>query len=46
MKLLGKTQNEITKDKNGENVPHLEVTEVVLVHCDIVNNVSKVHWLK
>ena len=28
----------ITKDKNGENVPHFEITEVVLVHCDIVNN--------
>ena len=38
MKLLGSTENEITKDKNGENIPHLEITEVVLVHCDIVNN--------
>ena len=38
MKLLGSTKSKITKDKNGENVPHLEVTEVVLVHCDIVNN--------
>ena len=38
MKLLGSTKNKITKDKNGENVPHLEITEVVLVHCDIVNN--------
>ena len=28
----------ITEDKNGENVPHLEITEVVLVHCDTVNN--------
>ena len=28
----------ITKDKNGENVPHLEITKVVLVHCYIVNN--------
>ena len=37
-KLLGSTENKITKDKNGENVPHLEITEVVLVHCDIVNN--------
>ena len=25
-------------DKNGENIPHLEITEVVLVHCNIVNN--------
>ena len=38
MKLLGSTENEITKDKNGENVPHLEITKVVLVHCNIVNN--------
>ena len=38
MKLLGSTKNEITKDKNGENVPHLEITEVVLVHCNIVSN--------
>ena len=38
MELLGSTENKLTKDKNGENLPHLEVTEVVLVHCDIVNN--------
>ena len=38
MKLLGSTNNKITKDKNGENVPHLEITEVVLVHCNMVNN--------
>ena len=38
MKLLGSTENKITKDKNSENVPHLEITEVVLFHCDIVNN--------
>ena len=38
MKLLGSTENKITKDKNRENVPHLEITEVLLVHCDIVNN--------
>ena len=38
MKLLGSTENKITKDKNGENVPHLEITEAVLVHCNIVNN--------
>ena len=38
MKLLGSTENKITKDKNGENVPHLEITEVVLVHCNIVSN--------
>ena len=38
MKLLGSTKNKITKDKNDENVPHLEITKVVLVHCNIVNN--------
>ena len=41
MQLLASTENEITKDKNGENVPHLEITEVVLVQCNIVNNDSK-----
>ena len=35
---LGSTKNKITKDKNDENVPHLEITEVILVHCNIVNN--------
>ena len=38
MKLLGSNKNKKTKDKNSENVPHLEITEVVLVHCNIVNN--------
>ena len=38
MKLLGSTENKITKDKNSENVPHLEIKEVLLVHCNIVNN--------
>ena len=38
MKLFGSTKNKITKDENGENVPHLEITEIVLVHCNIVNN--------
>ena len=37
MKLLRSTENKITKDKNDKNVPHVEITEVVLVHC-IVNN--------
>ena len=37
MKLLGSTKNKITKVKNGENVPHLEISEVVLVNCNIVN---------
>ena len=38
IKLLGSTENKITKDKNGERGPHLEITEVVLVHCNIANN--------
>ena len=38
MKLLGSTKTKITKEKNGKKVPHLEITEVVLLHCNIVNN--------
>ena len=41
MKLLGSTENKITKEKIGENIPHLEITQVVLVHCDIANNDSQ-----
>ena len=36
MKLLGSTKSKITKDENGENVPHLELTEVVLVHSRVL----------
>ena len=38
MKLLGSIVSKINKDKNGENVPNLEVVEVVSVHCSLVNN--------
>ena len=38
MIFLGSTECKITIDKNGENVPHLEVVELVLVHCNLVNN--------
>ena len=38
MKLLGSTENKTTEDKNGENTQHLEITEVVLVHGNMVNN--------
>ena len=38
MKLLGSMKSKITEDKNGENVSHLGITEVVLVHCNIVSN--------
>ena len=38
IKLLGNTEIKINRNKNGENVPHLEIAEVVLVHRNIVNN--------
>ena len=38
MELLGSAESKITKNKIGENVPHLEVAELVLVHCNLVNN--------
>ena len=38
MKLLGSTKSKINKDKNDENMHHVEITEVVLVHCNVVNN--------
>ena len=34
IKLLGSTK----KDKNGENIPHLEITEIAVVHCNIFKN--------
>ena len=40
-KLLGSAENKITKD--SENVPHLEVVELVLVHCNLVNNNYQQH---
>ena len=38
MKLLGSTESKIPGEKNGENVPHLEIVELVLIHCNIVYN--------
>ena len=38
VKLLRSTKGKITKDKNGENVPYLKINEVVLIHCNVVNN--------
>ena len=38
MKLLGSTKSKITEDENGENVSYLQITEVVLIHCNVVNN--------
>ena len=43
IKLLGSTKNEISKVENGENVPHLEVSEVVLVYCNIKKFMSLVY---
>ena len=40
MKLLGSTKSKITKDGNGENFDYLEITEVVLVRCNIVNKIT------
>ena len=38
MKLVRSTKSKINKGKNGENVPHLEISELVSIHCNIVNN--------
>ena len=38
MTLLGSTESKITKDQNGKNVPYLEITEVVLIHCNVLDN--------
>ena len=38
MKLLGSTESKITKGKIGENVPHLEIVKLVLIHCNLVND--------
>ena len=38
MKVLGSTESKITKDKNGENVPHLEIVKLLLIHCNLVDN--------
>ena len=40
MKLLGSSKSKTTKDEHGKNVPHLEITEVILIHCNIVNSES------
>ena len=38
MKLLGRTKKDVGQDKNGEEVPKIESVEIVLVHCNLVNN--------
>ena len=38
MKLTGSTKSKITENENDENVPNLEITEIVLIHCNIIDN--------
>ena len=38
IKLLGSTKNKISRDENGENMSHLKIIEIILVHCNIVKN--------
>ena len=38
IKLFRSTKNKITENKKSENVPHLEITEIVLLHCNMINN--------
>ena len=38
MKLLGSTKSKITKDKNGESVPHLDIVESISIHFNLVHN--------
>ena len=38
-KLLGSKERKITKDKDGENIPKLEITKVILIHHNLVNNI-------
>ena len=44
IKLLGSTKSNITKNESSENIPYLEVTEVVLIHCNVVNNSYQQNW--
>ena len=46
MKLLGSTESKITNDAKGENMPHLEITKVVLILCNIVKNDYQHLWFK
>ena len=45
MNLLGSAKSKITKDENGEDVPYLEITKVVLIKCNVVNNsYQQIEW--
>ena len=41
MQILERTEKKTTKDKNDENVPHLKITEVIVVHYNVINNIFK-----
>ena len=38
MKLHGSIKSKVTENENGKNVSHLDITEVVLIYRNIVNN--------
>ena len=38
MKLTGSSRSKVTENENDENVPNLEITEIVLIHCNIIDN--------
>ena len=42
MKLLSNTKSKTTKVKNDGNVPHLEITEVVVFNCNILNKIINI----
>ena len=45
MNLFGSAKSKITKDENGEDVPYLEITKVVLIKCNVVNNsYQQIEW--
>ena len=45
MNLLGSAKSKITKDENGEDIPYLEITKVVLIKCNVVNNsYQQIEW--
>ena len=42
MKLFGSTKRKITRDENGKNVPHLQITEVVLINRNNDSNIYSI----
>ena len=45
MKLLGNTKKVVDKDKNGENLPKLEIVKIVLVHCNLIISILQRYYL-